>query len=138
MTALLLDTHSWLWFQGGDAEQLSRESRATLLEAQKVRALYLSDISVLEAARLIAYRQLYLPISIDQFVEDATGRGGLQLLPLTTRILIESTRLPGEIHRDPADRMLVATAREHGLALVTRDKHLLAYGRGGHVRTLKV
>jgi PIN domain nuclease of toxin-antitoxin system len=135
---LLLDTHYWLWLQGGVVDELPEEVRETLLLAQRRGTLYLSAISVLEAARLVAYSQLYLPVSIDQFVEDATRHGGLHLLPLTTHILIESTRLPGQIHRDPADRLLAATAREHGLTLVTRDKELLAYGRRGHLNALKL
>ncbi len=59
------------------------------------------------------------------------------MLPLTPRILIESTRLPGGLHLDPVDRILVATARELGLTLVTRDKLLLAYARKGHLNARK-
>jgi PIN domain nuclease of toxin-antitoxin system len=77
-------------------------------------------------------------MSIDRFLHEATVDGGLQLLPITTQILIESTRLPGNIHRDPSDRILVATAREHGLTLLTRDRDLLAYGRKGHLSVLKL
>jgi PIN domain nuclease of toxin-antitoxin system len=121
-----------------DTQKLPEASRETLVAAQRSGFLFLSAISVLEVARLIAYGKLYLPVSIDEFVEQATYRTRLQLLPLTTRILIESTRLPGEIHRDPSDRLLVATAREHGLTLVTRDKDLLAYGRKGHLSVLKL
>ena len=60
--------------------------------------------------------------------------GGAILLPLSPRILIESTRLPGTIHKDPFDRMLVATAREHDLSLVSKDEPVYEYSVGGHVR----
>jgi len=134
----LLDTHYWIWFQMGNAYEIDTNAREHLLEFQRTKSLFLSAVSVLEAARLVADGQVDLLMSIDQFVMDATRDGGLQILPLTTQILIESTRLPGEIHRDPADRILAATAREHSLTLVTRDKELLAYGRRGHINALKL
>jgi len=134
----LLDTHYWIWFQMANAHEVKTNARAQLLEFQLAKSLFLSAISVLEAARLVAYGQIDLLMSIDKFLIEATRDGGLQLLPLTTQILIESTRLPGEIHRDSADRLLAGTAREHSLTLVTRDKELLAYGRRGHINALKL
>jgi PIN domain nuclease of toxin-antitoxin system len=93
---------------------------------------------VLEVARLAAYGQIDLGMTVDRFVNEATRDGGFQLVPLSLRVLIESTRLPGDLHRDPSDRLLVATAREHGLTLVTRDGELLRYSRKGHIRTMKI
>ena len=87
---------------------------------------------------MVATGQYDLGISVDRFVAEATEDEGLRLLALSVRILIESTRLPGEIHRDPADRLLAATAREHSLTLVTRDKELLGYARRGHIQALKI
>jgi PIN domain nuclease of toxin-antitoxin system len=134
----LLDTHAWLWAQRRDLANASAKFLSEVEQWQQFAHAYISDVSVLELARLSAALRIDLGTSIDQFVHDATRDDGLQLLPLTTRILIESTRLPGEIHRDPSDRLLVATAREHGLTLVTRDKDLLAYGRKGHLSVLKL
>ena len=102
----------------------------------RLRTRYLSAISILEVARLVSYGQLDLGMSVDDFVQESTRDGGFQLLPLSTRVLIESTRLPGDLHRDPSDRLLAATAREHSLTLVTRDRELLRYGRRGHLRVL--
>ena len=133
MNAYLLDTHYWIWLQLGDTSQLKSSARDELLAVQRRRTLFLSAISILEVARLSSYGLLDLSMSVDQFVEVATQSGGLQLLPLSTRILIESTRLPGTIHRDPADRLLVATAREHGLTLITRDATLHKYAEQGHL-----
>jgi len=135
---LLLDTHYWLWLQTGNAEQLPKKSRDELLEMQQQRRLYLSAVSIWEVARLVADDALDLGLSVDQFVEEATIDGGLKLLQLTTRVLVESTRLPGEIHRDPSDRLLVATAREHGLTLATRDKSILRYAEQGHLKVRKL
>ncbi len=136
MNPCLLDTHYWVWFQMGNAREIDPKAREQLLNLQRTRSLYLSATSILEAARLVADGQLDLGVSIDRFVAEATEDDGLRLLDLSVRILIESTRLPGDIHRDPADRLLVATAREHGLTLITRDKLLLAYGRKGHLSVL--
>jgi PIN domain nuclease of toxin-antitoxin system len=136
--ASLLDTHYWLWLQTGHAGRLSSQARNELLTLQRNSLLYLSAVSVWEVARLVADGDMDIGMSIDRFLQEATVDGGLQLLPLTTQILIESTRLPGNIHRDPSDRILVATAREHGLTLLTRDRDLLAYGRKGHLSVLKL
>ena len=98
---------------------------------------YLSPISTWEIALLVFDNHLSLGTTIDDFVEEATCDEGLRMLSLTPAILVESTRLPPGLHRDPADRILAATAREHGLTLVTRDKALLRYGRSGHLSIRK-
>lgn len=105
---------------------------------QRKRALFISAISILEVARLEVAGRIRLRTSVEQFLEDAISRNGVQLLPLSARILIASTRLPGNIHRDPSDRLLAATAREHGLALVTRDDALLSYAAQGHLNARKI
>jgi PIN domain nuclease of toxin-antitoxin system len=133
MSGYLLDTHVWLWAQRGETERFDSGLLKELEESQRRRQLCVSAISILEIARLVALQQYTLASSIDDFVAEATRDDGLLLLDLTPRILIESTRLPGEIHRDPSDRLLVATAREHGLTLVTRDKRLLLYAKQGHL-----
>jgi len=70
---------------------------------------------------------------LEQWFEQALSYPGVQLLPLAPEIAIESTRLPGEFHRDPADQMIVATARVYGCPLVTSDGKLLEYS---HVATI--
>ena len=68
-----------------------------------------------------------------QWVEEALATPGLTLVPLTPEIALDSSRLPGDFHGDPADRIIVATARRLGARLLTRDEKLLAYGHGHHV-----
>ena len=68
-----------------------------------------------------------------QWVEEALATPGLTLVPLTPEIALDSSRLPGDFHGDPADRIIAATARRMGARLLTRDEKLLAYGRGHHV-----
>ena len=121
----------------GDASRVKPKAREEFIEAQRKSILFVSAISILEISRLCEDGLLDIGMSVDRFVEEAEGDGGVQVLPLTNRILIESTRLPGTIHRDPADRLLTATAREHGLTLITRDKDILLYAQQGHLNARK-
>lgn len=138
MIACLLDTHYWIWLLQGDSTRLKSDTLHEISRLQSENALFLSATSVLELARLEAGRRIDLGMSVEHALDLSVRSGGLRLLPLTTRILIESTRLPGNLHRVPSDRLLIATAREHGLTLVTRDKDILRYAKQGHlnVRTL--
>lgn len=137
MTGYLLDTHTWLWVQQRATEEVSTGFFSEAEDWQRQGRAHISAISVLAIARLVADGDLELGMSVERFLEEGTRDSGLQLLPLTVQILIESTRLPGEIHRDLADRILVATAREHGMTLVTRDKPLLKYAQQGHLNARK-
>ncbi len=69
-------------------------------------------------------------------VHDVASHPGISVVPLAPEVAVASTRLPGELHRDPADRMIVATARVLGAVLITADQALLDYGSHGHVRVL--
>jgi PIN domain nuclease of toxin-antitoxin system len=133
----LLDTHVWIWVQLRFAEELSSGFFKEIDAWQREKHLYISDASVWEAARLATESYVNLAGSVDDFVEEAMRDDGLHLLPVSTRIFMEATRLPGEIHRDPLDRLLVATAREHNLTLVTRDKQILRYAKEGHLKARK-
>ena len=68
--------------------------------------------------------------------EDFVRNGRVSVETATPEILIASSYLPVPIHNDPTDRILIATAREHDLTIITRDRAILAYGAAGHVRTL--
>ncbi len=137
MTSYLLDTHVWLWVQFGDVARTSPELISDLEQSQQEGTLFVSTISILEIARLAALHHYDLGQTVESFVADSRVEGGLQLIDMSPQILIESTRLPGELHRDPADRILAATARDGDLTLVTRDKALLQYGKQGHIKARK-
>ena len=122
----------------GDARKVGRSSREQMEELQRSGKLYLSDVSVLELARLEAEGRVDIGMSVERAIELSTKVANLQILPLSQSILIQSTRLPGKVHRDPADRLLIATAREHGLTLMTRDKLILDYARQGHLNVRKL
>ena len=137
MNGFLLDTHVWLWVQLGETTKLDPNLLAELEKRQRQRELYISAISILEIARLVALRQYSLVGSIDDFVSEAIADDGFILRELSPRVLIESTRLPGNFHRDPSDRILIATAREHNLTLITHDKDILRYAKQGHLDARK-
>ena len=86
---------------------------------------------------LSAKRKLTSPLTPKAWFDQLAARPEVSLIPLTSDILIESCYLPGELHGDPADRILIASARAHDLTIVTRDRDILAYSAKGHVRTLE-
>jgi PIN domain nuclease of toxin-antitoxin system len=128
---IVLDTHIWVWWVHGD-ERLTR-TQAEVIEANETDVIGVSAISCWEIAKLVEYGRLELPCSLEEWFEDALSYPGIHLLELTPEIAIESTQLPGEFHRDPADQMIVATARVYGSPLVTSDGRLLEYP---HVETI--
>ena len=132
--AILLDTHCWIWIQFGQVEKFARATRATVEKAARGNALRVSVISVWEIGMLEAKGRLELKMNCFDWIRQALATPGLSLVPLSPEIAIESSRLPGQFHGDPADRILVATARIHRLGLMTKDERLLEYGRQRHVR----
>lgn len=86
---------------------------------------------------LEAKSRVQLPMDRLAWVSESTPRGGIRILPLSPEIAVASTRLPGDFHGDPADRIIAATARHEGAVLVTRDRALLGYAARGHLRVLE-
>jgi PIN domain nuclease of toxin-antitoxin system len=122
---IVLDTHIWVWWVHGDSRLSSAQVEA--IAANERDALGVSAISCWEVAKLVEYKRLELSCSLDVWFEQALGYPGVRLLELTPEIAAESCRLPGEFHRDPADQIIVATARAHGCSLVTSDKKVISY-----------
>jgi PIN domain nuclease of toxin-antitoxin system len=133
---LLLDTHIWVWYVEGDARRIPRRILAAVEPAVARDGVLVSAISVWEVALLDAARRIELATEVRTWVGQALSRPGIRLQALTPSIAIESTRLPGKLHRDPADRLLIATCRILGATLVTRDEPILTYAEGGYVRVL--
>lgn len=133
---LLLDTHVWLWYAGGVPGQLRPDGISRIEGALLKHRLYISTVSVWEIGLLVARNRITLSVPVKDWVQQATTVPGLRLHPLDWQVALESTLLPGELHADPADRLLIAEARIGGLTLMTRDKKILDYGRTGHVTVL--
>jgi len=132
--AILLDTHCWIWIQFGQVEKFARTARATIEKAARRNALRVSVISVWEIGMLESKGRLELKMNCSEWIQQALATPGLSLVPLSPEVAVESSRLPGRFHGDPADRILVATARIFGLDLMTKDDRLLEYGRQRHIR----
>ncbi|MGH6953590.1 MAG: type II toxin-antitoxin system VapC family toxin [Alphaproteobacteria bacterium] len=133
---LVLDTHVWLWL-ASDAAQLSAQAHDAIERAATDGALHVAAISTWEAAMLDARGRIALAMPCGEWVEEALAVPGLSLAPLSPQIAVESCRLPGRLHDDPVDRMIIATARLLDATLVTRDARILRYGLDGHVRALE-
>jgi PIN domain nuclease of toxin-antitoxin system len=124
---LLLDTHVWIWLMLGD-EKLSISFRRTIEYHKEKELMFVSAISIWELGMLVERKRIGLEMDCLDWVEEALGNG-INLLPLTPQIAIQSTRLPENPHGDPADRILIATAHEYHAVLVTHDQKLLNYGK---------
>lgn len=133
MSAVLLDTCALIWM-GTDAS-MSRAARTAIAAAAVGDGVFVSPMSAWEIGLLAALGHDFLPDPKAWFT-DILRRRGVRLAALTPEIAIDSTRLPEPIHRDPADRMLIATARALGLPLVTRDRKIREYAAAGHVRVI--
>jgi PIN domain nuclease of toxin-antitoxin system len=138
MSALLLDTHIWLWYADGNEERLPPGSVKKLDQARRREGLRVSSISVWEIGMLHAKGTVQLSAPLRDWVRKALAPPGISLLPLDADSAAESTLLPGEVHGDPADRFLIAAARTNGLVLATRDEDIIDYGEAGHVRVLEL
>ncbi len=114
----------------GDA-QLSQQYQ-DYIRVNELNGLGISAISCWEIAKLVEYNRLILPSSVDEWLDVALAYPGMRLLELTPKICVESTRLPAPFHRDPADQIIVATARIYNCPLVTADTKILAYP---HIKT---
>jgi PIN domain nuclease of toxin-antitoxin system len=114
-----------------DAEALSEIS-----EAAYDGRLYLSPISAWEIGMGVSKGRISLPLAPLDFIDKFIAQMQLKLSPLSPSIMISSSSLPGNVHRDPMDRILIATARALDLVLVTSDKPILAYAKFGHLRAL--
>jgi PIN domain nuclease of toxin-antitoxin system len=129
---IVLDTHIWVWWVHGDPRLSERQVK--WVEENEADGLGVSVISCWEVAKLVEYGRLVLPCSVADWFDQALAYPGIRLLDLTPRIALESTQLPAGFHRDPADQIIVATARVYNCPLLTVDSKILVYP---HVQTLK-
>jgi PIN domain nuclease of toxin-antitoxin system len=132
---LLLDTHALVWLMFGN-KRLGPQARTAIREAAFRDDLLVSAITPWEIGVLTSKGRIDLHQETMSWVSAALRLPGLTLAPLEPEIAVASTRLPFEMHGDPADRILVATARRLGAALVTADEALLGLAQGGHVRVM--
>lgn len=117
---VLLDTHMWVWWLTAQSDLTARE-RSALDRAARRGALCLAAISMWEVQLLHAKGRLELPIPFAEWLNRATDEAMLRILPLDRDVVVAVDALPPSFHGDPADRIIVATARAHALPLATHD-----------------
>lgn len=125
--ALLLDTHVWLWTLDGTRGMMTERAAALVESAAADARLFVSDISFWEVSMKVAKAKLTLSVDPALWLERAARAPGIQALPVMRDVLIQSTRLPGALHGDPADRILLAQALLGGLSLMTCDRLIIEY-----------
>lgn len=134
---VLLDTHAWLWLAAG-AGPMSGDARGTIAAAAGAGNLRVAAISIWEIALLASRNRIILGKTTTEWVEQALSAPGLSLEPLTASIAIESCHLPAGFRSDPADHLIVATARVTDAVLMTRDRRILDYAAHGHLTAVGV
>lgn len=125
--ALLLDTHAWVWTLDGHQGTMSVAALALVAAAAATGQLFVSDISFWEVSLKAATGRLALSLDPTLWLTQAARAPGIRAIALTREVLIQSTRLPGQPHGDPADRMLIAQAQLGGITLLTCDTAIIEY-----------
>lgn len=134
--SLLLDTHAWIWFVAGNLKDFERRTWKAIDRACGRGQCVVSVISVWELGMLQAKGRIRLGLSPDEWVRQAFDTSPISLVPLSREAALEASSLPGLFHGDPADRLLVATARQLRARFVTADEKILDYSHRKHLNTL--
>lgn len=129
---IVLDTHAWVWWIAA-SRQLSSRARQRIESLMDRGGIYVSSISCWEIGMLVSRGRLELTMDAEDWIARCESLPFLSFVPVDNKIALRSTRLPGRLQEDPADRIIVATALSLGATLVTKDRRLQAYE---HVPTL--
>ena len=123
---IVLDTHVLLWWVS-NPEQLSKKARSTIERTILEGSIYISSISTWEIAMLVERKRLALTMDVKDWITKCEAIPYIKFVPVTNSIAIKAVQLAGNIHNDPADRIIAATAISMGVALVTMDQKLRNY-----------
>lgn len=129
---IVLDTHTLVWWVTGDST-LSKKAKTAIEREQAGGEIIISSISAWEIAMLVARERLLLSMDVSSWLATVAEIESVRFLPVDVDISVKSVNLPGKFHKDPADRMIVATARKLAAPLVTKDDKIRAYS---HVKTI--
>ncbi|MCE7028185.1 type II toxin-antitoxin system VapC family toxin [Jiella avicenniae] len=132
---LLLDTCAVIWLSQGVGVSAAAEN--AIEEARRSgNGIRVSVMTAWELGMLVAKGRLPASMPADRWFEEFVRVAGVTVEAVTPTILVAASFLPGSVHGDPMDRILIASARERGLTVLTRDRAILAYGAAGHVRAI--
>jgi len=129
---IVLDTHVWIWWVSSP-EFLSKTAKQIIDEAVTERNIFISSISTWEVAILVSRGRLKLTMSPGDWVAASEALPFFDFVPVSNSIALKSVQLPGDLHNDPADRIIIATAVSLGAVLVTKDEKIRNYP---HVKTV--
>jgi PIN domain nuclease of toxin-antitoxin system len=130
---IVLDTHTLVWWVNGDLTERSTAALAAIESERQSGEIVISSISSWEVAMLVARQRIALSMDLAAWLKGIEAIAGVRFLPVDNEIAVKAVELPGDFHKDPADRIVVATARKLGAAVVTADEKIHAYP---HVRTI--
>lgn len=130
---IAIDTHVLVWLATGTRQMISKKAMKRITEELDRGEIWVSAISAWEIAMLVERERLILSLDVETWLGKVSEIDAIRFQPVNNKIAIESVRLPGEFHKDPADRIIVATARTMGLVLITADEKIQAYP---HVNTI--
>lgn len=128
---IVLDTHTLVWWVTGDPQLSDKASTAITQEQQEGGQILVSAITPWEIAMLVQKGRIALAMDLEEWLAAVESMKGVRIVPISARVAVQSVQLPGEFHKDPADRFIVALAREVNAPLVTADDRMHAYP---HVR----
>lgn len=123
---IVLDTHAWVWWIASP-ERLSPSARQRIDDEAEKAPVVVSSISAWEVALLVRKGRLELTMGVEEWITRSESLSTLRFVPVDNRIAVLSNYLPGELHEDPADRIITATTLTLGATLVTRDQKLQDY-----------
>lgn len=132
-TKYLLDTHVFLWLMLGDQEL---KDKSLLETAALTGGLFVSAITAWEIGMLASRGRVNLGMPCQEWIEQSLKAPGVSFLELSPKIAVEASYLPDNFHGDPADRILVASARIKNMTLATRDEKILSYAQQGYISSL--
>lgn len=133
LPVIVLDTHALVWWAGGDSNLSDSAARRIQQEQEKKGSILISSITAWEIAQLVERGRLLLSMDVSDWMNLVAQIPAVTFVAVENEIAIKSVSLPGEFHKDPADRIIVATARKFAAPLITKDEKILAYP---HVKTL--
>lgn len=129
---IVLDTHTLVWWVSGDP-LLSKKARTAIERERPDGDIIVSSITAWEIAMLVERGKLVLSMDVGNWLSTVAQIDAVSFLPVDVEVATKSVDLPGDFHKDPADRMIVATARKLAVPLVTKDDKIRAYP---HVKTI--